>query len=107
MPKYNMTNLSSPIPPPALSKLDKISRDVLRHSSIFESINVVPKTFVDFHTMRIDSFFEKNRVMDSLSSRDDFFSSTEHIVRVRILWIRGVGHGIEWTDVKGEFVEDI
>ena len=45
--------------------------------------------------------------MYSLSTRDNFFSSTEHVVGIGEVGIRWVRHGVEWADAKREFIEDV
>jgi hypothetical protein len=57
--------------------------------------------------MSFDAFCKEIWIVYSLSTGDDFFSSTEHVVGVGEVWIRWVGHGVEWADAKREFIEDV
>jgi hypothetical protein len=81
IPRYSITNLSRPIPPPALNIVSYQHVEVLlRHGSIFESINIVLQSSRDFYTMRLDAFLKEVRIMHSLSPRNDLFSTTEHVI---------------------------
>jgi hypothetical protein len=45
--------------------------------------------------------------MYSLSARNYFFSTTKHIVRIRVFRIGRIRHCVEWANLKGELVKDI
>jgi len=53
------------------------------------------------------SLSEELRVMNTLSSRSDFFSSHEEIVRVCVVRVMRVNHSVEWTSVDGVSVQHI
>src|SRR6266496_4716605 len=57
--------------------------------------------------MFFDTLSEEVGIVNSLSSRNDLFTATEHIIRVGVFWIDGVRHGIKWANLKREFIEDI
>jgi len=110
MPKYNITNRSNPMPPPALDFVSHQSegiREILGHSSISESIDIVFETSGDIDSMSLDTLNQKLRIMNSLSTGNDFLSAAKHVVRVREFWINRIRHSVERTDIKREFVENI
>ena len=43
--------------------------------------------------------------MYPLSARNDFFSTAEHIVRIREFRVGGIRHGVERANFKGKFVK--
>jgi hypothetical protein len=48
---------------------------------------------------------EQVGVVDTLSTRADFLTAHEHIIRVREEWVGGRRHGISRTDGEGELVK--
>lgn len=78
----------------------------MRGSSQVESIDVT------LHAGRLNTALlhpldQELGVVDSLSAGQDLFTSHEKVVRVGQGGVRGVGHGVEGSDGKGELVEDV
>lgn len=46
-------------------------------------------------------------VVDTLRTRENLLTAHKEVVRVRVVGVFGVGHGIEGPDGKGEFVKDV
>ena len=45
--------------------------------------------------------------MDTLCTTGDFLTSHEEIVRVGVVGVVGVEHGVEWTSIRGITVEHV
>lgn len=57
--------------------------------------------------MMLCTFHEILGVVDTLSSRKDFFASHEHVVGVGIFGIVGVRHSVEGTNCERELVQNV
>ena len=55
----------------------------------------------------MSSFDKKIRVVDTLSTGQDLFTSHEHIVRVGISRIGRVRHRVEWTNCEWILVQNV
>jgi len=75
-------------------------------STVLESIDVVLNC-VDWDIPEFGSFNQHFWVVDSLSSTGDFFTSHEEIVRVCVIWIVWVQHGVEWSDRRWITIEHV
>src|SRR5579859_186064 len=87
--------------------LQSNSTPSVRHSTIPECINISFQSTGNFHAVSFNTFNEEVGIVDTLSAGDDFFAATKHVVRVGEFGIGWVGHGVEWTNFKGEFIEDV
>ena len=72
--------------------------------SIFEGIDVVLDLF-DRDAETLGSLSQHSRVMHSLSSARDLFAAHEEVIRVSVVRINWVNHGVEgsrvdWVSVK-------
>lgn len=78
----------------------------MRRASVLEGVNV-RLNLGDIDGMMFGSFTQQNRVMDTLSSTQDLFSSHEHVIRVGPSLVIGVRHGVEGTGGQGKLVQNV
>jgi hypothetical protein len=77
----------------------------MRRSTQPESVQVaLHRSRVDSDTLH--SLLQENWVVNSLSSRQNLFTSHEEVVRVGEVRVCRVGHGVEGSDGQWEFVKD-
>jgi hypothetical protein len=72
----------------------------------------VERINVTLHTSRLDSTLlhpldQEFRIVDSLRTGQDLFTSHEEIIRVGQGRVGSVGHGVERPDGERELVEDV
>ncbi len=57
--------------------------------------------------MVISPFCQKGRIVNTLSSGQNFFSSHKHVIGIGPFGIFGIWHGVKWSDSQGKFVQDV
>lgn len=57
--------------------------------------------------MELGTFGQVVRVVNTLSARQNLLPTHEHVVRIRIFWIIGVGHCVERSNGQRIFVQHV
>jgi len=74
--------------------------------TVLEGLNIVGDS-MNWDFKMLGSLCEHFWVMNSLGSSGNLFSSHEEIVRVGVVWISWVQHGIEWSSIGWISVEHV
>jgi hypothetical protein len=73
-----------------------------------ECINVLlDSLLVGVKALESDVCFKFSWEMQTLASGENLLSAHEEVVSVGDFGILGIRHGIEWSRVNGEFIEDV
>jgi hypothetical protein len=78
---------------------------VRRHREL-ERLEVFPHR-IPWNACRVERLVESESVMETLTTAEDLLAAQVDIEGIRVLWIIGVGHGVERTRSQGEFVQNV
>lgn len=80
----------------------------MRSTSLSESVDIISESIrIGVDTLFTHGGFQLIGIVDSLSTRHDFLSSHEEIVRIRQIGVGRVAFGVEGSHRVWEFIENI
>jgi len=77
----------------------------VRRRSVPEAVNVALDV-LNVNFMLFCTLNQEGWVVDTLGTRQDFFSSHEHVIGVGPFLVMGVRHGVEGSHLQGKLVKD-
>lgn len=46
-------------------------------------------------------------IVNTLSTRQNFFASHEHVIRVGVFWVVWIRHGVKWANRQRKFIQHV